>query len=354
MVMALFMAACQQKQTLLLIEAENAAITYSGRMAQSKSGGVDLTWSGSSVSMVFEGDSLFAELKDEKGENYFNVIIDDDSIRVLKIDSLKRRYLLAAGLSDHSHKVALFKRTEWHNGRTTFYNFQLKGAKPTVSKIARQSRKMEFYGNSITAGYAVEDTTGMDAPDSTLTNHYLSYAAVAARHFNADSHSICKSGIGVMVSWFPLIMPEMYDREIPEDSTSQWEFERFTPQVVVVNLFQNDSWLIEQPAHPQFKARFGTDKPTAEMIVKSYQEFIAQIRTQYPKASIICLLGNMDITRTDSLWPLYVTEAVSNMSDENIFTLTVPYKETSGHPSVIEQQLIADHLIAFIEKNIPW
>jgi hypothetical protein len=39
---------------------------------------------------------------------------------------------------------------------------------------------MEFYGNSITAGYAIEDFSGNDQPDSTYTNNYLSYAAITA------------------------------------------------------------------------------------------------------------------------------------------------------------------------------
>ncbi len=60
-----------------------------------------------------------------------------------------------------------------------------------------------------------------------------------------------------MLSWFPEIMPEIYDRLNPGDPDSKWDFTLFTPDVVVINLFQNDSWLVNNPEHEQFKARLG-------------------------------------------------------------------------------------------------
>ena len=47
----------------------------------------------------------------------------------------------------------------------------------------------------------------------------------------------------------------------------------YQPDIVVVNLFQNDSWIVNQPANEQFKARFGTTKPSEEVIVKAYAAF---------------------------------------------------------------------------------
>jgi len=47
------------------------------------------------------------------------------------------------------------------------------------------------------------------------------------------------------------IMPEMYDGLNPADGNSKWNFNEYTPDVVVVNLFQNDSWLVNRmPARP--------------------------------------------------------------------------------------------------------
>ena len=95
-----------------------------------------------------------------------------------------------------------------------------------IEEKAQKKRKIEFYGDSITAGYAVEDTTGKDSPDSTYTNNYLSYASITARHFDAEYSFIIKSGIGVTISWFPIIMPEIYDLTDPQDPQSKWDFSK--------------------------------------------------------------------------------------------------------------------------------
>lgn len=348
----LFIIGCGGTEERVSITHEDDRITYAGRVDQSQ--GVNLYWPGSSVKIDFEGDSLFAFLKDQRGTNYYNIIIDNDSVRLLYLNDSKAKYLLAANLSKGSHTVELFKNTEWDRGKTEFYGFEVTGVNPILSKSGKKKRKMEFYGNSITAGYAVDDLSGMDSPDSIYTNHYMSYASLIARHFDAEYHSICKSGIGIMVSWFPLIMPEMYDRLNPEDDNSPWNFSTYSPEVVVINLFQNDSWIVEKPDYPEFIARFGKTKPSEAEIVTAYQAFLSSIRTEYPEANIICLLGNMDITQEGSSWPSYMVQAVGRLRDEKIYTHIVPYKNSKGHPNRAEQQLLANSIIQFINKTIAW
>ncbi|UXX79903.1 GDSL-type esterase/lipase family protein [Reichenbachiella carrageenanivorans] len=354
--LALAMASCEQSYQRLPIAPLDEAVSYQSRIDidQPTSVLVDLYWSGAAVRVSYEGDSLFATLQDERGDNYFNVIIDQDSVRLLSVDTTKTKYLLAAGLSSGSHTVELFKRTEWIRGKTTFFGFEVTGIAPKISKPAAKRRKMEFYGNSITAGYAVDDGSGADSPDSVYTNHYVSYASLVARHFDASYHSICRSGIGVMLSWFPMIMPEMYDRVVPTDSTRRWDFATYTPAVVVINLFQNDSWLIEKQEHPEFKARFGEEKPRETQIVAAYQEFVLKIRAEYPEAHIVCLLGNMNVTQAGSPWPGYVAQAVALLGDDRIYAHAVPFKETPGHPNRAEQELLAESLITFINNHIEW
>jgi hypothetical protein len=185
-------------------------------------------------------------------------------------------------------------------------------------------------------------------------NNYDSYAAITARHFNAQYHCIAKSGIGIMVSWFPLIMPEMYNRLDPTDSTSKWDFSKYTPDVVVINLLQNDAWIVKMPDNAQFKLRFGTEAPDSNFIINAYKNFVQTIRTTYPKAPIICMLGNMDITKAGSPWPAYVEQAVAQLNDAKIFTYIAPYKNTPGHPKVNEQKTLAEGLIHFIDGHITW
>lgn len=345
-----FCLACQNTQETF-IEYTNDQISYEGRVDKTGSEAAELFWPGTSITINFEGKEIGAWLKDETGDNYYNIIIDQDSIYQLNPDTAKRLYLLADNLADGPHTIEIFKRTSWDKGRAWFYGFEITEGK-LLAPPPPKALKIEFYGNSITTGYAMEDLSGEDSPAGKFENNYLTYAAITARHFNAAYSCIAKAGIGVMVSWFPLIMPEIYNRLDPQDSASLWDFSQYTPDIVVVNLFQNDSWIVNMPEHEQFIARFGTEKPDEAFIVNSYAQFIQSIRKAYPEADIICTLGNMDATKSGSPWPGYVEAAVASVDDQKLYTHFFPDKETPGHPKAEEQQVMAESLIRFIEDNI--
>jgi len=350
---SVLLISCSDKNELI-VSASNAAIEYSGRTNRPSEESVRLNWPGSSIRINFEGASIAALLQDESGDNYYNVILDNDSLFILRPQTIKQYQVLASNLSKGPHTIEIFRRTEWNKGSTNFYGFKINANAKLLAKSPPKKRKIEFYGDSITAGFAVEDTSGKDLYDSIYTNNYASYAAITARHFEADYQCVCKSGIGITVSWDPLIMPELYDRLIPTDSNSKWDFSLYRPDVVVVNLFQNDSWLVNLPEHPEFIKRFGDKNPDEAFIISAYQEFIAGLRVHYPAANIICTLGSMDATKDGSLWPGYVQKAVASLKDENIYTHFMPYEESSAHPNVQQQKNMANSLIEFIEKTIEW
>lgn len=334
------------------IAATDAHISYEGRIAF-KNDAAELSWPGTNFTVQFEGTGIAGEFKDADTANYYNIIVDGASIHKLHFDTAKQTYTLAEGLPAGKHQVEVFKRTEWDKGKTWFYGLYVNDGTKLLPPAPRPKRKIEFFGNSVSCGYAIEDTVS-DSPVGYFENNYDAYAAITARHFNAQYHCTAKSGIGIMLSWFPLIMPEMYNRLDPTDSTSRWDFTKYTPDVVVINLFQNDSWLVNMHDHPQFKARFGTTPPTADYTIQAYKNFVQTIRATYPKAHIICMLGSMDITRQGSPWPGYVQKAVELLNDKKIYTYFAPYKNSPGHPKTAEQKVLADGLIKFIDEHIKW
>lgn len=338
-------------QKITTVPASNELIRVVGRVKNDRDS-ITLYWSGTSILAHFNGSELRALLKDERGENYFNIVVDGKYVRYIKLDKVKHYYTLASGLPKEDHTVELVKRNEWDRGKTWFYglavNGEMKGLPPKNKRI------IEFFGNSITAGYAIENYTGGDSPDSIYTNNYNTYAAITARHFNADLYCTVKSGIGILISWFPIIMPELYNRLDPDDPSSKWDFKQVTPGIVVINLFQNDAWLIKKPDHPSFKQRFGTKAPDEKTIIEAYRVFVQKIRHVYPQATIICALGCMDAMRPGSPWPGYVRQAVAELHDKKIYTHFFPYMNKDGHPRREDNAVMAESLIDFINKNIRW
>jgi len=330
-------------------------ISYMGRVAISTDS-TSMFWPGSSATLRFKGSAVNVVMKSFQEPAYFYAILDGDASKALKfaVDSERKTIQLATGIPNGEHTLLLYKLSNC-TSENRIYSFQIDGKAALLSPAKFPARKIEFYGNSITAGHGVDVPNGMnDSGKPEYFNNYFTYAALTARHYNAQYSCVARSGIGVMVSWFPEIMPEVYNRLNPADSTSKWDFTKFTPDVVVINLFQNDSWLVTHPEHPQFKARFGETKPTDAFIVNSYRSFLSTIRSKYPNAQIICALGNMDATRQGSKWPGYIQQAVNALNDAKIYTIVFPYKNSSGHPKKPEQQAMADQLIQFIDKNIKW
>jgi hypothetical protein len=335
------------------VKCNDPRLHYMGRI-QPNADSVALSWPGNAVLLNFTGTGMKAMLRDENGKNYFKVIIDGQLQPDIHPDASKKMYTLAEGLPAGKHQVELFKRTEWTFGKTWVYEFVPDPGTSVDKGASVQKRKIEFYGNSITCGCATLDSGKNDRGTAEYEDNYLSYAAITARHFHAEYSCIARSGIGVLVSWFPQIMPEMYDRLYGGEATPKWDFGRYTPDIVVINLFQNDSWIVNLPDQPEFKHRFDKTAPSAEQITAAYQHFLQNIRQKYPQAHIICTLGSMDATRSGAAWPNYITEAVKNLGDKKTTTLFFPYKKTFGHPRVPEQQVMADQLISYIEKNIKW
>ena len=223
------------------IPANDPNILYTGRIDFTNPLAPVLSWSGSSVIANFQGTSIKATLN-EMGGNYFYSIVDNGTPNKIALSGGPKTYTIATGLSDTTHKIELYKRTEATNWPTAFVNFIIDNGKKLTEPPARPIRKMEFYGDSITAGLSL-DAPGDDQA-AVNTNSYLTYGSVTSRNLNAEHHTIAVSGIGVVKSWWDANMPkDYYYRLTGSDGSSYWDFNEWKPDLIVINLGQNDKWL---------------------------------------------------------------------------------------------------------------
>lgn len=346
-----FVAQAQDpKNQLTYIAPSDAKIQYTGRIDFDNPNAPVFYWPGTYLKAKFLGTSLTIKLDDETGENYYNVFLDGDFEHPTIIDCEKgfSDYPVFDQLADGEHTVCLFRRTEGFSGPTTFLGFVLDVDKKLESLPPKPSRKIEFYGDSITCGMGNEAADDAGDDNNAERNNFLAYGAITAHNLDAEYHCIAKSGIGIMISWFDMIMPEYYYRLDPSDMSSRWDFSKWTPDVVVINLFQNDSWLINR-LNPV---------PGEQDIVNAYKDFLATIRGHYPEAHIFCTLGSMDATKEGSPWPGYVKAAAQQFSaeknDQKIYTTFFPFDGFGKHPRVRHHQKMAEQLTAFIREKVGW
>jgi Carbohydrate esterase 2 N-terminal/GDSL-like Lipase/Acylhydrolase family len=267
-----------------VIDADDPNIQYVGRFDFSNPKKVIFDWAGVSIRARFEGTSCSLRLADHGNE--YAVIVDDRAPRLLIPDSAQALCTAVSGLPDSvPHTIIIQKRTEPLVGRGELMGFVLDKGRTLLPPDKLTERRIEFIGNSITSGYGVEG----ESPDCHFSpqteNACMSYAAITARSLNAEYSLISYSGRGVVrnygdsnrVSLNP--MPALYDRTCYCDSGLKWNFSRWVPQVVIINLGTND---------------FSTQPfPDSVVFQSAYTRLIERVRSLYPGVTMFCISGPM-------------------------------------------------------------
>jgi len=307
------------------------------------------SWSGSYVVGRFKGTGVSARIKDE-GFNLFQVVIDGEPKKVLTTDKAKGEhvYQLASGLTDGVHEVALHRRTEAKVGEAVFYGFEPDGGK-LLPPAPAPDRRIETIGDSITTGYGNEGPGAACGYVNSQQNEYATYGAIAARNLGADHTTIAWSGKTLHE------MKEYFDKALPQRTDApRWDFSRYQPQVVVVNVGTNNFAIVDPG-----EARF----------VRLYHELVHTVRAAYPKAFIVCALGPMlsnvypekrnNLTQARKYMKVAVAK-LKEAGDTNLELLEFPEQNHADglgcgfHPSLKTHKLMSERLTALIKERMGW
>jgi lysophospholipase L1-like esterase len=353
--------------SMILISPADPNILYTGRIDFRNRNAPAFAYPGVSAKFKFTGDALDVLLQ-ELGEggnehtNYLNVIIDKQEPIVVKLQKNKKIYYLARHLDPGEHTVEIFKRTESSVGSIILHGFRLRKGNQLLPVSFPNERRIEFIGNSLTAGYGNErsyDEPPAGNPNtgfhSEYQNNYLAWGALASRALKARYMCTAYSGRGVYRNYlgtYTGTMPQLYDFVFPDKQDAVWEHRRFVPDVIVVSLGTND---------------FATGVPDSVAFCDTYLKFVAKLREIHPKTQIVCVAGNALI----DTWPPgefrwtkqrnYVQSIVAHAqhtgdASVHYFELkpqTPPYGE-DWHPTTATHREMADAIIPFLKKVTGW
>lgn len=392
-----------------LVKPSDQHITYVGRINDSNPDRPTFTYPGTEIRTAFMGNSIAMKAKPHSG--YFMVKIDEnepykigflnDSIVTLCIEKNehcgnikdysngndcsnnndccnlndcskgnieqcdKSNGIIASsdsgaylnkdlnGNGKYAHQLTITYIGEGYHTRPEFHGFILNNTFLT-SPAPLPSRKIEFIGNSITCGYGIEAADASAPYTEETANYYFTYAAKTARWLKAQAYVVARSGIGVYRNYNgpktgdAVNMNTEYKYTMLYDDSQLWDFTRFTPDVVCVNLGTNDT---------------STEGADSTLLAKGFYNLYKQIRSHYPDAKIIflsgCMMKGNALKMAKDAMDSTMRLALSN-GDTNVYRLDFETHDgslgygASWHPSMKQHDVMAKQLTSYLKSITKW
>jgi len=349
-VCAAYRAGAQSAEPLPVnVSPTDGNIRYVGRFDTRDAAGPRCAWSASTVQLRFGGGSLNAKIKDT-GHDLVQIAIDGKPYSVIELKPGTGVYRIVDKVFGN-HRIDIVKRTEAGSGTLQFQEFQLAQGALMLPIRDRLNRRIEMIGDSISCGYGNEGKNQNEHFSPSTENAYLTYGAIAARALDAEYVCIAWSGRKMAPD---NTIGEVYDLTLPGNPESKWDFSKWIPDVVIINLATND---------------FGKDNPDKESWTRAYEAFIARVRKNYPMAEIYCATGSM---MSDS-WPpehkalstlktylKSIVEFEKQAGDSHVRTIDFePQDQKNGlgsdwHPNVKTHEIMAEALVNTLEHDLDW
>lgn len=338
------------------INADNELLDYCGRIDFENKQVPTFIYPCTSVKMRFKGTAVSVILRNkcQYWDNYMGAILDghQSKIKLSTKDELKS-YVIAEKLEDTEHELLFFKRQDSCH-IVDFYGFELNEGAEIMPIPERKKRRIEVYGDSVSAGEVSEaiEYAGKEDPkhNGEYSNAWYSYAWITARKLNADIHDVAQGGVALLngTGWFfapeYIGMEQMYDKlnyNPALGEVKQWDFSKYRPHVVIVAIGQNDN-------HPK---DYMAEEYHCEKAIywrKSYKQFVKQLREIYPETEIIL---TTTILNHDKAWDRAIDEVCKELEDEKVhhFYYENNGAGTPGHIRIPEAEKMAEELTAYIE-----
>ncbi len=317
--------------------------------------GFEFTFTGTSASITLVGDSVVANGPDKQAR--FAVYIDGEQTLDTQLDAAEKTYEIFSSDAAKQTTVKLLKLSESAESTIGVKAVNVTGGE--VAPTAEKELKIEFIGDSITCGYGVDDEVKEHGFSTSTEDATKAYAYKTAQLLDADYSLVSYSGHGIISAYTgdgkkntSGLVPPIYEQfaksygsydGIFNVSMIDWDFSRFQPDMVVINLGTNDA------------SYCGSQQDRIDEYSAAYAEFLKTVRKNNPDAHILCVLGVMG----DSLYKgvekaveIYSTET----GDTKVSSLRLtPQNGSTGfaadwHPTAATHDIAASETAAEIKS----
>lgn len=315
--------------------------------------GVEFTVKGTQCSVKIVGDSMIGT---EGSQARFVAYVDGERVLDEMINQREAVYDIFSFETEREVTVRLVKVSEAANSILGIDEI-IVAAADSIAPTAEKNLKIEFIGDSITCGYGVDDEDCNHHFSTNTEDATRAYAYKTAQLLDADYSLVSYSGNG-MVSGYTTQGVKVPEQQLPKKyecfavsygngfngfkaSSVDWDFSRFTPDIVVINLGTNDH------------SYTGQDEELIGEYIEAYKEFIKQVRQNNANAHIICALGIMGAELYDAMCTA-AENYTAETGDENISVFRLSSQNGSTgyaadwHPTAATHDIAAAELADYI------
>ena len=331
-----------------------------GRFSADDAGtGMRASWTGSGAYAKFTGTAIAADMASDVTSQY-TVVIDGAPVATpLTVSSAGRAtQTLASGLAPNvTHELVVFKRNEAEDGALVLYGLSPTGGALVPAPLP-YAHRLEFIGDSITAGYGNLGLSNCGNAETTDEDGYESYASIAARQLNAELHTVAYSGRGAyrdyagqttsdaqMLTWYQAATTAPGDGGTVPDVP--WDFTQWTADAVFINLGTND-FAAGDPGPP---------------FVDAMVTLLQFVRAKYPAVPIFLGLSPMLVDPSRTTCQGYLQTAIAMLqtspSDTSLQLVSFPpltdgTSLCEGHPSLTDDASMAALVSQSIATALGW
>jgi len=339
-----------------LILPNNPMIQYTGRIDDADPAAYGFEFVGCSLRVRVTGHVLKVCIHNHTNywQSRLGVVVDGQLHAALLPENDEAVIDLSAFLHEGVNDVLVFKRQDSSHA-FTFHGLIIAEGGELLPPPPRPARRMEVYGDSVSAGEVseAEHCAGQGDPqhNGEYSNAWWSYAWITARKLGAEIHHIAQGGIALEDKTGYFNMPDtigmlsVYDKVRYNPCygpAKAWDFTRYTPHVVVLAIGQND-------AHPVNIMEQAPQGEAALHWKKQYAAWVRGLRAKYPRATFVLATT---ILNHHPAWDEAIGDVCRQLreADPRVhhFLYSNNGRGTPGHIRASEAETMAQELSAFI------
>jgi lysophospholipase L1-like esterase len=324
--------------------------------------GIEFTFTGTKADITLIGDNMAINPSEDTHYCRIGVYVNDE---LVSDELLKEKEKTITAFESGTEKTVIIRVIKLSETADSTVGISKITTNPgaIIQPTEAKAHRIEFIGDSITCGYGVDARDENEAYTTATEDVTKAYAYETAKALDADYSMFSISGYGIISGYTgngtintSQLIPDYYDTMgfsygyfnggIRTNSVN-WDFTRFVPELIVINLGTNDS------------SYCGNDSARQADFAAGYLTFLKHVREKNPNATILCTLGIMG----DILYPS-IEGAVNQYSretgDTNIKCMKFDAQLSSDgygaswHPSPITHTKAAEKLTAEIKQLMGW